>query len=101
MQPAIWFTLVLLFHSMNAATAAKVTFESGETPTILLELFSSEGCSSCPPAEQWVSGLKNTPGLWRDIVPVVFHVDYWDGLGWPDRFASQQFTLRQRQYSAT
>ena len=51
---------------------------------------------SCPPAEAWTNNLKSAPGLWRDIFPVAFHVDYWDGLGWPDRFARAEYTQRQR-----
>ena len=76
-------------------------FESGATQTTLLELFTSEGCSSCPPADAWMSQLKNSRELWKNIVPAVFHVDYWDGLGWPDRFAKAEFTLRQRKYAAS
>ncbi|MFT5239944.1 MAG: hypothetical protein ACI9OU_000089 [Candidatus Promineifilaceae bacterium] len=64
----------------------------------LVELYTSEGCSSCPPAEAWLSNLKNHEGLWRDVVPVAFHVDYWDNLGWKDRYASPVFTHRQRLY---
>jgi hypothetical protein len=46
-----------------------------------------------------LNGLQSAPGLWRDLFPVAFHVDYWDGLGWPDRFASAVFTQRQRDYA--
>jgi hypothetical protein len=53
----------------------------------LLELYTSEGCSSCPPAEDWFSQLNTNDRLWRDVVPVAFHVDYWDYLGWRDVFA--------------
>jgi hypothetical protein len=75
-------------------------FESGPAKVHLLELFTSEGCSSCPPAETWLSGLKRHDRLWRDFVPVAFHVDYWDRLGWRDRFASKEWTQRQQQYAA-
>ncbi len=75
-----------------------VLFESPETRVALLELFTSEGCSSCPPAEKWLSALKNSPGLWTQFVPVAFHVDYWDYLGWRDPWASSQFSARQRAY---
>jgi len=78
-----------------------MTFESGDMQTTLIELFTSEGCSSCPPADAWISQLKDSPELWKKVVPVAFHVDYWDGLGWPDRFAKPEFTARQRQYVAT
>jgi len=66
----------------------------------LLELYTSEGCSSCPPAEAWFSKLQNDGRLWREIVPVAFHVDYWDHLGWSDVFARPEFSERQRDYAA-
>lgn len=66
----------------------------------LLELYTSEGCSSCPPAETWLSRLKGDPRLWTEFVPVAFHVDYWDNLGWKDRFSAGVFTNRQREYGA-
>jgi hypothetical protein len=80
--------------------AAESTFESGEAQTSLIELFTSEGCSSCPPAEKWLSALKSNPDLWRKTVPVAFHVDYWNHLGWRDRFSKPEFTSRQRRYAA-
>ena len=80
--------------------AATLAIESGPRKTHLLELFTSEGCSSCPPAEAWLSKLKDNAGLWRDFVPVAFHVDYWDRLGWRDPFASKAWTARQYLYSA-
>jgi len=83
-----------------AAARGEDTFRSTAQRTHLLELFTSEGCSSCPPAEAWLSSLRTSPRLWKDFVPVAFHVDYWDGLGWPDRFASKSFTARQRTYAA-
>lgn len=76
------------------------TFESGEMQNSLLELFTSEGCSSCPSAEKWMSALKSSQDVWKKTVPVAFHVDYWDGLGWRDRFAKPEFTLRQQRYAA-
>ena len=91
------FFLPMLFATV--ATAAPLKFSSGENHTHLIELYSSEGCSSCPPAEEWLGGLRDAPGLWRDFVPVAFHVSYWDQLGWPDRFASKEFTARQYAYS--
>ncbi|RMH17953.1 MAG: DUF1223 domain-containing protein, partial [Gammaproteobacteria bacterium] len=61
----------------------------------LIELYSSEGCSSCPPAEYWINQLRRHPQLFSRVIPVVFHVDYWDALGWRDRFASERFSRRQ------
>ncbi len=82
-----------------AGRAAPQVFSSGESRTHLIELFSSEGCSSCPPAEAWLNGLRGEAGLWRDFVPVAFHVDYWDRLGWTDRLATREFTARQYAYA--
>lgn len=77
-----------------------MTLRSGPKQVSLIELFTSEGCSSCPPAEKWMASLASAEGLWREFVPVVFHVDYWDHLGWADRFASKANTDRQRRYAA-
>jgi hypothetical protein len=82
------------------ANAAPVTFQSAERQAALVELYTSEGCSSCPPAEEWLSRLKSKPGLWSDFVPVAFHVDYWDSLGWRDKWARKEYTERQRDYAA-
>jgi hypothetical protein len=79
--------------------AAEATFESGEAQTALIELFTSEGCSSCPPAEKWLSALKSNPDLWKKAIPVAFHVDYWNHLGWRDRFSKPEFTSRQQRYA--
>jgi hypothetical protein len=83
-----------------SADGGEIVFESKPTRTHLLELFTSEGCSSCLPAEGWLSNLKNDPRLWQDFVPIAFHVDYWDHLGWRDPFASKVWTERQADYSA-
>ena len=82
------------------STLPVTTFESGETQSMLIELFTSEGCSSCPPAEKWLSALKSSKDLWKKMIPVAFHVDYWDRLGWRDRFAKPEFTARQQRYAA-
>jgi len=85
--------------SLSNLTAEPIRIQSTEEQVSLLELYSSEGCSSCPPAESWLSGLKTSPKLWRDWVPVAFHVDYWDSLGWKDPFGSKEFSARQREYA--
>ncbi len=79
-------------------SAAETVFRSEPGGTSLLELYSSEGCSSCPPADAWVATLRREPGLWRDFVPVAFQVDYWDYLGWRDALATPQNTARQKSY---
>jgi hypothetical protein len=89
-----------MFGMTTHAADAETSFESKPTRTHLLELFTSEGCSSCPPAEAWLNKLKNEPRLWQDFVPMAFHIDYWDRLGWRDPFASKAWTSRQYQYSA-
>lgn len=95
-----FFSLLVLLAIARPLLAQENIFTSGATRTHLLELYTSEGCSSCPPAEAWLNGLKDAPGLWRDFVPVAFHVDYWDRLGWRDPFASKQWTARQYAYAA-
>ncbi|MGH8047798.1 MAG: DUF1223 domain-containing protein [Chthoniobacterales bacterium] len=91
---------MLLLSLMAAMAASPVVFESGENQATLVELYTSEGCSSCPPAEAQLAKLRDDPKLWQEVVPVAFHVSYWDNLGWPDRFASSAFTQRQRDYAA-
>jgi hypothetical protein len=92
--------VILTLASTLAVHAADRVFESGPQRTHLLELFTSQGCSNCPPAEAWLSTMKTEPRLWKDFVPIAFHVDYWDRLGWRDPFASKEWTARQHQYAA-
>ena len=88
----------LLLASGHAALAAPgCSAQSGTQRAVLLELYTSEGCSSCPPADRRMSQIKNQTELSGRVVPLAFHVDYWDRLGWVDRFASPQYT--QRQYA--
>jgi hypothetical protein len=65
----------------------------------LLELYTSEGCSSCPPADAWLSELPPQLPAER-VVPLALHVDYWNYIGWEDPFSQQQFTQRQRRMGA-
>ncbi len=92
----LWGITFLALVSADAET----TLRSGPQRVALLEIYTSEGCSSCPPAEAWVGRLKADGRLWKQVVPVVFHVDYWDDLGWKDRFARREYTSRQRAYSS-
>jgi len=84
-----------LAAAMNVQSAT-LSFASPETQTSLLELYTSEGCSSCPPADAWFTQLTQSPRLWKDFVPVAFHIDYWDRLGWRDPWSSSRFSDRQR-----
>ena len=66
----------------------------------VVELFTSEGCSSCPPADRVLLKLAEQQAKSKDAVYCLsFHVDYWNQLGWPDRFAQRRYTERQRQYA--
>jgi len=80
-----------------AALAASPHCEvrSGPRLTPVIELYTSEGCSSCPPADQWLSTLKGKP-----VVAQAFHVGYWDYIGWVDRFATPANTKRQREIAS-
>ncbi len=80
---------------------AEVVISSPNTRVSLLELYTSEGCSSCPPADKYISELKSHPDLWISIIPVAFHVDYWNYIGWNDRFSSPEYSARQRRYART
>ena len=73
--------------------------ESRETLTPVIELYTSEGCSSCPPADRWLSTLKNDAAGGKTVVQA-FHVGYWDYIGWVDRFATPAHTARQKQIAA-
>ena len=90
--------IFLGFTSSNASAAQ--SFSSGEKAVAVVELFTSEGCSSCPPADRWLSGLKADPDLWNSFIPMAFHVDYWDYIGWKDPYASRANSQRQRRYAA-
>ena len=89
----------LFLSSVVSVTAETLHLESPGPRVSLLELYTSEGCSSCPPADRWISKLRDDPRLWREVVPVAFHVDYWDYIGWHDRFASPVYSNRQRDYA--
>lgn len=90
----------LVAGPMALPAAGTASFESTNHQVVLLELYTSEGCSSCPPADRWLSTLKTHERLWTDLVPVAFHVDYWDYIGWRDRFASPAYSARQRTYAS-
>jgi hypothetical protein len=79
----------------EALAAPACTARSGAQRAVLLELYTSEGCDSCPPADRRLSQFKSQSELAGRLVPLAFHVDYWDRLGWADRFASPRHTQRQ------
>jgi hypothetical protein len=89
----------LIGSEARAENTSKIIAQSGPDRVTLVELYSSEGCDSCPPADKWFSTLKNKPGLWKQFVPLAFQVDYWDYLGWKDELAKTEFTERQRAHA--
>ncbi len=82
---------------ISPALGIECTAKSGERRVALLELYTSEGCNSCPPLDEWVSKLPSKGFTSDRIVPLAFHVDYWNYLGWRDVFSQTNFTERQRQ----
>lgn len=90
-------TLTTLITMSAAQAATQCTAQSGAHTVALLELYTSEGCSSCPPTDTWVSRLP-TAGFSRDrVIPLALHVDYWDYIGWKDRYANPAYSGRQRE----
>ena len=85
--------------AQSPALAAICQAQSGVRMTPVIELYTSEGCSSCPPADQWLSTLKAYAAPDAPVVQA-FHVGYWDYIGWVDRFADPAHTTRQRQIAA-
>ena len=93
------WTVLLLALSAGVLHAEPLVMRSGEQQVTLLELYTSQGCSSCPPAERWLNSYVDEEELWHSIVPVAFHVDYWDYLGWKDPYATAANSERQRAYA--
>jgi hypothetical protein len=98
MRPFLCLLAAVLVTSSSTIRAMELS--SGDRRVSLIELFTSEGCSSCPPAESWLAQLVDHPRLWQDFVPIAFHVDYWNRLGWRDVFSNAANTARQYQYAA-
>ncbi len=86
--------LLLAVTPATATTSCNAT--SGAQRVALLELYTSEGCDSCPPADRWVSALPARGFDAQRVVTLAYHVDYWNYLGWADPFAQARFTERQR-----
>jgi len=83
--------------AMLLAATAPAWAGSDTRPPVVVELFTSEGCSSCPAADAFLGELARTRA---DVLPLAFHITYWDNLGWPDPFALPAATERQRAYAA-
>jgi len=96
--------LAIILSTLSVITAFQVqaqevtkTVVSPVNRVALLELYTSEGCSSCPPADHFLSNLKEVGISDKQLIPMAFHVTYWDYIGWKDRFAKKQYDQRQRE----
>src|SRR5512137_1375315 len=79
---------------------AKTSGDGIPRRAVVVELFTSEGCSSCPPADELLGHLRQDLAARNiEVIPLGFHVDYWNSLGWKDRFSSADFSRRQEQYA--
>lgn len=86
--------IAIAFGLALAVSASLGPAAAAEKRPVVVELFTSQGCSSCPPAEAFLSDLAKR----KDVVALEFHVDYWDYIGWKDIFAKPEFTARQKHY---
>ena len=96
-MPMLKFFLFLTLSLQTVGAADSLSASSGPYQTAVVELYTSEGCSSCPPADRWLAQLIRLPTSELDVLALAFHVDYWDYLGWKDEFASPRYTARQRE----
>ncbi|CZF80635.1 DUF1223 domain-containing protein [Grimontia marina] len=95
MRTLLSFALAATALASNALSAQ--SWENRGSPATVVELYTSEGCSSCPPAEAALNNLKGNDELWTSVIPMAFHVDYWNYIGWTDKYAKPEFSKRQRQ----
>jgi hypothetical protein len=92
---ALLFSALALF--LGAVEAMQCSARSSDKTVALVELYTSEGCDSCPPADRWLSSLGSRGYAPDRVVPIALHVDYWDYIGWKDPYARQAHTARQRK----
>lgn len=99
MKSPVYYCIAVFFFSvwMYPAAAQSWQITSTSHPLPVVELYTSEGCSSCPPADRWLSKLVEKPDIDAQAVVLAFHVDYWDYIGWKERFADPKYTARQRK----
>jgi hypothetical protein len=89
---------ILIAMVPSLSIAAECSARSGPKTAVLVELYTSEGCSSCPPADRWLTSFTDAAN--HDVVPLAFHVNYWDDLGWKDAYADARYTKRQRDMAS-
>lgn len=103
MRASIRFAIAITL-SLPAASAFAAALEcaakSGDARVPLLELYTSEGCDSCPPADRWVSELRKQGLATGRVIPLSFHVDYWNHIGWKDPFSDRKYSERQHEISS-
>lgn len=92
---ALILAQVLASASLPVQAGLDCDVRTGPNTAALVELYTSEGCSSCPPADQLLSRLRKSLGPSAQVVPLSLHVGYWDSLSWTDRFAQERFAQRQ------
>ncbi len=95
MRPSLSIACALTFAALSATALAQQSCRAVSGPSVptVVELYTSEGCNSCPPADQWLMDLKSK----KNVLRAAFHVDYWDRQGWRDRFGSPAYTERQTE----
>jgi len=91
--------MLLLPGLLIVAAGVACSIETTPQRAVVVELFTSQGCSSCPPADRWLGSIRARYG--DRVIPLSLHVGYWDYIGWKDPFARQEFNERQRQLAAT
>jgi hypothetical protein len=91
-----------VFHPRQQTSAAPIPQSDGSSQPVLVELFTSEGCSSCPPADALLKRLTETqPVAGVQIIALEEHVDYWNRLGWADPFSATAYSVRQDEYASS
>ena len=100
MNKVLLSAFVLLIGCSREARSASPRAANDHPRTVVLELFTSQGCSSCPPADKLLSKLRGEKFDGGVVIPLAYHVDYWNHLGWSDPFSSPKWSARQRDYAA-
>lgn len=97
MKPYFTFPAITLCFLLTSNLFAQTFATDSSAPTII-ELYTSEGCSSCPPADSFLSQLAIKHDPFESVIPLAYHVDYWNYIGWEDRFSRAEYSNRQRRH---